>query len=135
MIDALISGRIHGQPVSRTSKNGSQFVTAKVRVPTANGDALFSNAIAFSETVCTALLALGDGDSVALSGSLAPGIWHDREGHARVSLELTAHAVVSAYHATRKRNAVAKPKKTDHPAGDDGAPTRDELDDGGKLDF
>jgi len=115
MIDALIVGRVHGQPVGRTSKNGRQSVTTKLRVPTASGDSFFANTIAFSETVRTGLLALGDGYSVALAGSLTPGIWHDRYGHARVSLDLSAHAVVSPYHVSRKRDAMAKPKKSDNP--------------------
>ena len=30
MIDALISGRIFGKPVERTSKNGAPFATGKL---------------------------------------------------------------------------------------------------------
>jgi hypothetical protein len=41
-----------------------------------------------------------------LSGALTPKVWTDREGNARPALDLVAHAVLSPYHVTRKRNAV-----------------------------
>jgi hypothetical protein len=50
MIDALISGKLYGTPEKRTSKAGKLFVIAKVRA------------------------AAGNGDSVALSGSLTPRV-------------------------------------------------------------
>ena len=31
MIDALIAGRLHGQPTARTGKSGKPFAVAKVR--------------------------------------------------------------------------------------------------------
>lgn len=68
MIDALIAGRIHGTPAERTAKNGKPFATAEVRVSTRDGEAIFVNVIAFAEGAVTALLALGDTDSVALTG-------------------------------------------------------------------
>jgi len=54
----------------------------------------------------TALLALGDGDGVALAGSLKVGTWVDREGQARPSLDMTASQVLTAYHVNKKRNAM-----------------------------
>ena len=44
MIDALIAGRLYGNPQSRTSKNGNAFATAKVRTPMAYGEASFVTA-------------------------------------------------------------------------------------------
>ena len=68
MIDALISGKLMGTPSQRTSKNGNHFTVAKVRVP--NGDeAVFCNVICFAEGVQAALLALGDGDAVAMAAA------------------------------------------------------------------
>lgn len=106
MIDALISGKLYGQPTERTSKTGKPFALAKVRAAGGDGESLFVNVIAFDATPCTALLALGDGDSVALSGSLTPKVWTDKEGNARPGLDLVAHQVLTAYHVTRKRRAV-----------------------------
>lgn len=45
-IDALVTGRIVGQPQQRTSKNGNPFTTCKVRVPSGE-DSTFCNVIAF----------------------------------------------------------------------------------------
>lgn len=106
MIDALIGGRIHGKPTQRTGNNGKPFVVCKVRTPLAEGESVFVNAIAFDKDVAAALLALDDGDSVSLSGALTPKVWTDKNGEARPSLDLVAHAVLTPYHVTRKRQAM-----------------------------
>lgn len=107
MIDGLIAGKLYGAPTEKAARNGKAFATAKVRAAAGDGECLFVNVIAFDAGVCAALLALDDGDSVALAGTLTPKVWIDREGSARPSLDLVAHAVLTAYHVTRKRKAVA----------------------------
>lgn len=82
MIDGLISGKLHGQPEQRTSRNEKPFAIAKVRAASASGDVLFANCIAFAQDAAAALLALGDGDSIALAGEFTPKAWVDRNGHA-----------------------------------------------------
>jgi single-stranded DNA-binding protein len=106
MIDGLIGGKLHGKPAKRTGQAGKSFVTAKVRTPLADGDSIFVNVITFSESVGDALLALDDGDSVALSGSLTPKVWTDKNGNAKPALDLVAQAITTAYHVTRKRRTV-----------------------------
>jgi single-stranded DNA-binding protein len=106
MIDALIAGRMYGTPQSRTSKNGNTFATAKVRTPMANGESSFVNVVAFSDTARTSLLALTEGDSVAIAGELKVSTYTDKDGVTRPSLDLTAHAVLTEYHVQRKRKAV-----------------------------
>lgn len=106
MIDALIAGRLYAAANERTSANGNPFVTAKVTATAGSGESLFVNVIAFSQSARTALLALDAGDSVALSGTLTPKVWTDRHGDAKPALDMTAHAVLTAYHVTRKRKAV-----------------------------
>ena len=110
MIDALISGRLHSKPVERTGTSGRPFVVAKVRVTDGSGEAHFANVIAFDQGACAGLLALGDGDSVALAGSLTPKLFQPAKGPARVSLDFTAHAVLTAYSVARKRKATSKAK-------------------------
>ncbi len=105
MIDALIAGRLYGQAEERSGQSGSTFVTCKVRTPTDDGDTIFCNVIAFDDTVRRALLALDDGDSVALSGALTPKVWTDKQGNTRPAVDLIAHAVLTAYHVTRKQQA------------------------------
>lgn len=108
MIDALIAGKLYGQATQRPSKNGGKpFVTAKVRAAGGGGESIFVNVIAFDDTPCNALMALGEGDSVCLSGALTPKVWTDREGQHHPALDMVAHQVLTAYHVSRKRNAVA----------------------------
>lgn len=107
MIDALIAGRLYGTPQSRTSKSDNTFVTAKIRTPMANGESAFINVVAFSEPTIAALMALGDGDSLAIAGELKVSAYSAKDGTARPSLDLTAHSVLTEYHVTRKRRAVA----------------------------
>jgi single-stranded DNA-binding protein len=105
MIDALIGGRLYGQPVERTGKSGKPFVTAKVRAAAGDGEVIFVNVIAFDRQACAALCALGDGDSVSLVGSLTPKVWTPDGGDPRPALDLVAHAVLSPYAVKRRRQA------------------------------
>ena len=107
MIEALVSGKLHGQATQKTARSGNPFTTAKVRVP-AGDEAIFCNVIAFSDSAQAALLALGDGDAVALAGTLKPGVWVDQRGQARPSLDMTAAQVLTVYHLKRRRAAVAQ---------------------------
>ena len=143
MIDALISGKLYGQPTERTSKTGKPFALAKVRAAGGDGESLFVNVIAFDTAPCTALLALGDGDSVAMSGSLTPKVWTDKEGNTRPGLDLVAHQVLTSYHVTRRRTAMqgaqaSQPAHQHQRPRDDAwqarAPRQPDLDDGA-LDF
>ncbi|MBR8224469.1 single-stranded DNA-binding protein [Burkholderia ambifaria] len=106
MIDGLVSGKLYGTAASRTGQSGTQFVTAKVRAAVGDGEALFVNVIAFADDAQSALLALNDGDSVALAGSLTPKVWTDKHGDVKPALDMVAHAVLTAYHVKRKRAAV-----------------------------
>jgi len=108
MIDGLIGGKLHGKPMERTSKSGNAYVTCIVRVAT-EADPLFVSVIAFDKATCAALLALDAGDSVALSGTLTPKVYVPNSGgEARPALDMVAQAVLTAYHVTRKRKAVAE---------------------------
>lgn len=114
MIDGLIRGTLHDKPLQRNSKNGNPFVTAKVRVTTAQGESLFSNVIAFNDAPRRMLLALEANDTVAIAGTLTPKVWIDGNGEARPSLDVVAHAVLTAYQVKRKREAAAP--AASHPA-------------------
>jgi single-stranded DNA-binding protein len=116
VIDALVAGRIFGTPAERTSKNGNKFATAKVRVAVRESS-LFVNVIAFSSTAVTALLALGDGDSVSLSGELTAKTYVDKDNNPQPSLDLLAHAVLSPYDVKHRRAASSSSTKPDRDAG------------------
>lgn len=101
VIDGLIAGKIQVQAKQGLGKNGSQYVTAKVRAMGADGEPLIVNVIAFAGDACRALLALAEGESVALAGSLTPKVWvdKDRGGMVRPALDMQAHAVLTAHQA------------------------------------
>jgi single-stranded DNA-binding protein len=111
---------------------------AKVRVPNAE-DAVFCNVICFSESAQTALLALGDGDAVAMAGSLKVGTWQAKDGTHRASLDMTATQVLTAYHVTKKRRAMQQPEQPPSSAPMQRQarpdPAADGFDDGEPLDF
>ncbi len=111
MIDALIAGRLYGKPAERTSASGNQYVTAKVRVSTRDGEAPFVSVIAFNRNAVTALLALGDGDSVCLTGELTAKAYSGKAGEPKPSLELLAHQCLTEYHVARRRNAIREPDR------------------------
>lgn len=106
MIDALIGGRMYGTAITRDGRNGQPFCTCKVRVPMVNGESLFVNVICFEAPAIAALLALADGDSVAISGECTPKVYVPAQGDPRPVLDLKAHAVMTPYHVTRKRQAM-----------------------------
>lgn len=114
MIDGLIGGKLYGKPVARTGNSGKAFVTAKVRTPTADGGSVFVNVIAFDLNTASAILGLDDGDSVSLAGMLTPKVWLDKNGEAHPALDLLAQAVLTAYHVTRKRQAVQQDNTASH---------------------
>ena len=120
-IDALVSGRVHKTPLSRVSAAGKRFATAIVRAAARDGNGIFVSVIAFSQSACDALLALDDGDSVALAGELTPKIYTPRDGgEPRPSLDLVAHKVLTEYHVARKRKAIQDGNAQPQTPRDDG---------------
>ena len=95
MIDGLVAGRLYGEAERRTDKAGKAYSLAKVRASTAEGELLFVNVIAFDDDLCASLHRLHDGDSVALSGSLNPRVWTDKQGNTRPALDMVAHRLIS----------------------------------------
>jgi single-stranded DNA-binding protein len=105
MIEGLISGTLMGLAQERQGKNDSAFVLVKVKAQPGEGEPLIVNVIAFAAEARAALLALDEGDSVAVSGTLSPKVWTDKQGNTRPALDLVASQVLSVYHVDRKRAA------------------------------
>lgn len=105
MIDALVAGKLYGAPKQGIGKTENTYTTAKVKVTAGNGDMLLCGVIAFDEKAQAALLALEDGDSVALSGSLTPKVYQAGDGEYKPGLDMVAHVVTTAYHVRHKRQA------------------------------
>lgn len=96
MIDGLVAGSLVGVAEMREGKNATHFVVAKVRAAAGDGEPVLVNVIAFAPAACTALLALNDGDSVALAGALTPKVWADKQGNTRPALDMVAARVLTA---------------------------------------
>ena len=114
MIEALISGKMFKAATQKTSAGGKPFTTAKMRAAMGDAEPVFVNVVAFNDTAQEALLALGDGDAVAIAGTLKVGVWTDRAGVARPSLDVVAAQVLTAYSVTRKKKAM-QPAPTERP--------------------
>lgn len=112
MIEALLSGKLQGQPEQRTAKTGRTYVQGRMRVAAGAEETHFVRLTAFSESACNALLALADGDGLAVTGTLKVGVWTPQGGEPRVNLDLVAAQVLTVYHLERRRKAM-------QPGGDD----------------
>ena len=126
-IDALVTGRLWKNPEERRSSAGKTFVTANVRAADGDGESLLVNVVAFSDSAKASLLALEDGDSVSLAGTLKIGTYEARGGSVRPSVSMVAAKVLTAYHVARKRKAVADAPSTDGRAAREPALLDDDL--------
>lgn len=97
MIDGLVSGRLVGVAEQRDGKNATRFAVAKVRATAGDGESVVVNVIAFAPQACAALLALDDGDAVALAGGLTPKVWSDKQGTPKPALDMVVSRVLTAY--------------------------------------
>jgi single-stranded DNA-binding protein len=107
MIEGLIAGTLVGLAETRQGKNDTRFALAKVKATAGDGESLIVNVIAFAAEASAALMALDDGDAVALAGSLTPKVWTDKQGNTRPALDMVATQVLTVYHAAQKRADIA----------------------------
>jgi hypothetical protein len=114
MIESLATGKLHGTAKTQTGKNGKLFTTCKVRTPMTNGESVFVNVITFDESVGAGLLALGDGDGVALAGTLSVSTWTNRDGVAKPSIDLVASALLTVHHIRKRRQAMDPSRDNEH---------------------
>jgi single-stranded DNA-binding protein len=120
MIEGLIAGKLVGVAETREGKNGSSFALAKVKASAGDGESLIVNVIAFAAEASAALMALDDGDALALSGALTPKVWTDKQGNTRPALDMIATQVLSAYHVNRKRMEPGFSADSNEPNAEDG---------------
>ena len=112
MIEGLIAGHLVGLAETRQGKNDSTFALAKVKATAGDGESLIVNVIAFAAEASAALMALDDGDAVALAGALTPKVWTDKQGNTRPALDMVATQVLTAYHAARKQQVLGSAGNT-----------------------
>jgi single-stranded DNA-binding protein len=108
VIDALVGATLWKKPEAKKSGAGNAYVKASVRATDGEGQHMFVDVVAFSDSSMAVLLSLNDGDSVAVAGTLKIGVYTPRDGGAaRPNVSIVAQHVLSSYHVTRKRKAVA----------------------------
>jgi single-strand DNA-binding protein len=99
MIRAAIYGRIGGDPVARTTRNGKAMVTVSLAVdvarPGEDRDIEWFSVAAFGATAET-LARHQKGDVAAVSGSLSRSRFTGRDGQERASWSITAESIASA---------------------------------------
>lgn len=103
MIDGLVAGCLMGDASRRVDKMGRSYTVARVLARNRECEEFIVNVIAFDAASCTALLAIGDGESLSLAGSLTPKVWTDKQGNARPCLDMVATRVLSAHHANPRQ--------------------------------
>jgi len=105
MIDGLIAGCLMGDASRRTDKMGRSYTVARVLARNRDDEEFIVNVIAFDAAPCAAMLALGDGEALSLSGSLTPKVWTDKQGNPRPSLDMVATRVLTAYDTSDQQAA------------------------------
>lgn len=123
MIAVLIQGRLNATPVARTSSRGNKFATALIRATADDGTTTWVSVIAFSEDAVEGLLALREGDSVAVAGEASLHTFETSSGETRAQLRVTATRCLSVHQAKRQRKAAAAASEGEEPAAADLADT------------
>lgn len=107
MIEAIITGKLHQKAEERTSKAGNLYVQCRMRVSAGEDVIVLVTVRAFDEIPARALLAMTEGDALAVAGTYKPSAWIDRDGNARPGGDLIAGQVMSLYGLARRRKAAA----------------------------
>ncbi len=107
MIDALISGRLIRDPVSRVGQSGKSYINFPLSVPLGDGEEnVLVSGIAFSDAA-EKIGRLAKGDSMAVTGSLKPTTWNDKQtGEEKHGLNVTVSACLSPYDLRKRRSPV-----------------------------
>jgi single-stranded DNA-binding protein len=103
VLSLLAAGVLVRDPEPRQSKAGKEYVTGLLRVPCDGEDALVS-VIAFAAVAVQALLALGKGDSIAVTGRAKLTSW-TKDGEEKHGISVVVESVLSAYQVEKRRSA------------------------------
>lgn len=115
-VAVLIMGRIFAAAVLKASKGGKPYASAAVKVADGN-EIEFWSALAFGDEAREALLALVEGETVALQGTPkidARGV--DAEGRPKIWRTLFVEAILSGRPKPRKRQLKTGPAPSASPS-------------------
>jgi len=102
MLSVLCSGSLVSDPRERTTTAGKPYVTASMRVPAEDAEAMLVSIIAFNADTVAAILALQRGDSVAVAGRGKLSSW-TKDGEEKHGLSVVADKVLTVYAAGKQR--------------------------------
>lgn len=89
MIRALLSGVLHCDPQTRTSRGGQSFTTGKLRADGGDGNTVWVSLIAFGD-VADRLASLKAGQALSVSGRAKLSAWLSKDGQPSAGLDVTA---------------------------------------------
>jgi single-stranded DNA-binding protein len=117
MISILIEGKLHADPVRRTSAKGQAYITAQMRAAGDDGETVWCSLIAFDAGAVEALGKLAAGDTVAVAGHASLSTWQSKDGDHKAGLKLTVNRVMSVYEAGKRRGAASNGGNASHAPG------------------
>ena len=88
MIRALLTGTLHADPDSRTSKTGRPFVTARLRADAGDGATVWVSLIGFGQEG-ERLATLKAGTAISVSGRAKLSSWLGKDGSPAAGLDMT----------------------------------------------
>jgi single-stranded DNA-binding protein len=101
----LISGRLHGEPTTRPTRNGGVVTFFKLKVVNGSSSIEWWDVAAFSEKAREKLEGLGEGDAVSAVGAFHIELF-EFKGEQRVKRSLTADRILAL------KPTVRSPKET-----------------------
>lgn len=104
---AMISGSLHKDPETKTTKGGAPFVSATVK-HLDGGHAQFVRIVAFDVEARDELAALSKGDGVTVTGRLEAEAYQKDDAPARVSLSIIAERVTVLKQTKREKIAASR---------------------------
>jgi hypothetical protein len=104
----LLTAVLDKSPARLTSKAGKTYLRASVK-DGKGPDAKWWTIFVFSETAIEALEVLAEGEAFAATGTFEASVWAPEGREPRVSLTLSADAILSA---RKPKPAAEKPKET-----------------------
>ncbi len=88
MIRAMVSGTLHADPESRTSKTGKPYCTARLKADSGDNNTVWCSLIAFGQEG-ERLATLKAGQALSVSGRAKLSAWLSKDGQPSAGLDLT----------------------------------------------
>lgn len=88
MIRALLTGTLHADPESRTSKTGKPYCTARLKADSGDNNTVWCSLIAFGQEG-ERLATLKAGTAISVSGRAKLSSWLGKDGSPSAGLDLT----------------------------------------------